>query len=121
MKIVFDDNSGGLKVAKWVEQIKKSERNIYKRLKWELEYLEMFGTDMRKGNHPKPDSIKRLKDADDIWQLRIDDYRVLYFYYEDDIIVMTNVFCKKQNKTSSNQIKKAQTLKIKFEKNPKTT
>lgn len=114
VEIIFDDTSGGLNVAKWVEHIEKSEKQIFKKFSWDIEYLKMFGNDIRKGTCPKPESIKRLKATDDIWQLRIDDYRVFYFYYQDDIIVMTNVFCKKKNKTPSKEIKKAETLKLKY-------
>ena len=114
MKIIFDETSGGLNVENWVEQIKTSEKHIFKKFSRDLQYLEMFGNDIRKGSCPTPESIKRLKGTEDIWQLRIDDYRLFYFYYEDDIIVMTNVFRKKKNKTPSNEIKKAQTVKSKY-------
>lgn len=111
MRIILDAIGGSQSVKKWMEKVKVSEPSVYKRFRYELDFLELFGEQLRKGLCKETETIKRLKDTDDIWQLRVDDYRVFYFYFDNETIVMTNYFRKKTNKTPKKEIKKAETLK----------
>ncbi|MCH4827521.1 type II toxin-antitoxin system RelE/ParE family toxin [Planococcus kocurii] len=109
MKVVID-NHGSRSCQAWIDNLEKTDRIAYKKLNNELVYLEMFGKEMLKGGN-KPQSIKPLTDTDGIWQIRIDDYRVLFFYYESNAIVVTNGFTKKRATTPKGEIKKAKSVK----------
>lgn len=110
LKIIIDSH-GSRSCQKWIEGLQKTDPKVYRKLKYELEFLELFGGKMLKGGH-KPSTIKPLIDG--IWQIRIDDYRVLYFYQNGDTIVITNGFTKKRNSTPSSEIEKAILIKKKL-------
>ncbi|HWR48679.1 MAG TPA: type II toxin-antitoxin system RelE/ParE family toxin [Pseudonocardiaceae bacterium] len=38
-------------------------------------------------NDPRPPGVTRLVDADDLWRIRIGDYRVVYGIHDDELIV----------------------------------
>ncbi|MGH3773773.1 MAG: type II toxin-antitoxin system RelE family toxin [Pseudonocardiaceae bacterium] len=38
-------------------------------------------------NDPRPPGVTRLVDADDLWRIRIGDYRVVYEIHDDELIV----------------------------------
>lgn len=109
MKVIID-NHGSRSCQAWIDNLEKTDRITYRKLKNDLVYLEMFGKEMLKGGN-KPQSIKPLTDADGIWQIRIDDHRVLFFYYESNSIVVTNGFTKKRATTPKGEIKKAKSIK----------
>lgn len=114
MQIILDAFGETNSVKNWLETVRVSEPTVYKRFNYDLDFLELFGDQVRKGGCPLPDTIKKLKGTDGIWQLRVDDYRIFYFYFDNDTIVMTNVFRKKTNKTPQKEIKKAEKLKSTF-------
>ncbi|MFC4663886.1 MULTISPECIES: type II toxin-antitoxin system RelE/ParE family toxin [Oceanobacillus] len=43
-----------------------------------------------------------------MWQLRLNNNRVLFFYFLEDNIVFTNQFKKKSNQTPENEIIRAE-------------
>lgn len=109
MKVIID-NHGSRNCQAWIDNLEKTDRIAYRKLKNELVYLEMFGEEMLKGGK-KPQNIKPLTDAAGLWQIRIDDHRVLFFYYESNVIVVTNGFTKKRLTTPKGEIKKAKSIK----------
>lgn len=112
MKVLID-NHGSRNCQAWIDNLEKTDRIAYKKLNNELVYLEMFGEEMLKGGK-KPPNIKPLTNAAGLWQIRIDDYRVLFFYYENNIIVVTNGFTKKRLTTPNGEIKKAKLIKTSY-------
>lgn len=103
---VLIDNHGTRNCQAWIESLQKNDRIAYKKLRADLDYLELFGKEILKGA-PRPKNIKPLKGTNGIWQIRIDDHRVLFFYYDGDTIIVTNGFTKKSNGTPPQQIKNA--------------
>ena len=61
--------------------------------------------------------FKKLKNADDLWEIRINAdngiYRIFCFFDEDNLIILTSGFQKKTQKIPLKEIKKA--IKIKKE------
>lgn len=110
---VLIDNHGSRSCQAWIEKLEKTDKIAYKKLQYDLEYLELFGGEMLKGG-PKPESIKPLTDAKGIWQIRIDDHRVLFFYYDGDTIIATNGFTKKRGTTPPNEIKKGMLIQGRY-------
>ena len=70
---------------------------------WTISLLEDYGTKLRL---PYSEHLE-----DDIFELRIkqnsDITRVLYFFYKDKRIILTNGFVKKSQKTPSGELKLA--------------
>ena len=62
--------------------------------------------------------FKKLMNTDDIWEIRVDvgknTYRLLGFFYTKKLIILTNSFQKKSQKTPSNEIKLAEKRKKDF-------
>jgi len=50
----------------------------------------------------------------DIWQLRSDTYRILWFYDKGRVIVCTHFFVKKSRKTPQEEIKRANLLREEY-------
>ncbi|WP_035512531.1 type II toxin-antitoxin system RelE/ParE family toxin [Halalkalibacillus halophilus] len=65
----------------------------------------MKNGDLIRSGEVKRKDIKPLRSG--IWQLRVKDDRVLFFYFSSDSIVLTNQFKKKSNETPKNQIERA--------------
>lgn len=67
--------------------------------------------------------FKKLINTDDIWEIRIkhgnNSYRCLGFIYKLNIIVLTNAFSKKSQKTPKNEIKLAEQRKKEYIKRNK--
>ncbi|MCP5105132.1 MAG: type II toxin-antitoxin system RelE/ParE family toxin [bacterium] len=59
--------------------------------------------------------FKKLKSTDDIWEARkrfgSNSYRILFFFDDNNIVVLTNGFAKKSQKTPRQEIKKAENCK----------
>ena len=106
----YADGRGRQPVYDWIQQIKRREPETFRKTIIMLEYLEENGKEIQSGKI-KRDDIKKLKKTEDIWQLRINDDRLLFFYYVNDAIVFTNQFRKKSNGTPSNEITRAETRK----------
>ena len=62
--------------------------------------------------------FKKLVNTDDIWEIRVKSgnniFRILGFFYKSKIIILTNGFMKKTQKTPLNEIKIAQDRKNDF-------
>jgi len=59
--------------------------------------------------------FKKLTGSDDIWECRVqfgsNDYRILCFHSGGSVLVLTNGFIKKAQKTPAKEIKRAETYK----------
>lgn len=111
MEIMFyADSRGRQPVYDWILEMKKREPDTYRATIHLLEFLRQEGKRVQAGLSNRKD-IKKLKKTDGIWQMRIDENRVLFFYYEGDSIVLTNQFKKKQNKTPDREIERAERRK----------
>lgn len=66
---------------------------------------------------PKP-YFKKLVGTDDLWEVRVefgsDIFRLLGFFDKDNLVVLTNGFTKKTQKTPSNEILLAEKRKKEF-------
>lgn len=71
----------------------------------EIEMLQEFGLSLGMPH------IKKMKNGDDIWELRIkqssNSYRVFYFTLKDKQFVMLNAFQKKTQKTPKRELERA--------------
>ena len=77
-----------------------------------IDLLEEFGPFLR-----EPHS-KKIKGTKELFELRIkqgsDAVRMFYFYFKDNVYVLTSGLIKKTNKIERNQIKKAEALMIEY-------
>jgi phage-related protein len=62
--------------------------------------------------------LEKLKSSDDIWEIRVgfggDIFRLLGFFHKGNLIVLTNGFQKKSQKTSKKEIDLAEQRKKEF-------
>jgi phage-related protein len=62
--------------------------------------------------------FKKLVNTDDIWEVRVDagkdTFRLLGFFYGKELIILTNSFQKKSQKTPTNEIRLAENRKKDF-------
>ena len=65
--------------------------------------------------------MKHLTNSDGIWEVRVSAgqgiFRILCFFYKDDLVVLLNGFQKKTQKTPRNEIKRAMRLKKEYYEN----
>ena len=68
--------------------------------------------------------FKKLVNTDDIWEVRIDvgrnTFRLLGFFQERELIIVTNSFQKKSQKTPQSEIRLATERKADYQKRRKT-
>lgn len=105
----YADSRGRQPVYDWIQEMKRKEPETFRKTYYLLDTLRINGKSIQTGVIKKKD-IKKLKGTD-IWQLRINDHRVLFFYYVGDSVVLTNQFQKKQNETPVNEITRAERCK----------
>lgn len=108
--LFYADHRGHQPVLEWMQELEKREPVTYRRLYYLLNMLSDNGKLIRSGEI-KRDDIKRLNETEDIWQLRVSENRILFFYYGKDSIVLTNQFKKKANKTPKKEILRAESRK----------
>jgi phage-related protein len=62
--------------------------------------------------------LKKLVNTDDIWEIRVDvgrnTFRLLGFFHEQELIVLTNSFQKKSQKTPQGEIRLAEKRKADY-------
>ena len=78
----------------------KNNRVLYNTITRFLLYLKTYGT------KDLPSDYAKLI-SEDIWELRPNKYRILYFYYKDEKYVLLHHFLKKSNKTPKKEIERA--------------
>lgn len=60
-------------------EFKKLERTVQVRLKDAIDAL---------ADDPRPGGVKKLAGEDNLWRVRVGDYRIIYSIYEDRLIVL---------------------------------
>lgn len=104
--IKFYKNINGQSVINdFINELKPKEAQ---KVTWVLQLIEEHD------NVPKT-YFKKLIGTDDIWEVRVqsgnNSYRLLCFQYKNNVIVLTNGFCKKTQKTPRKEIKLAEKRK----------
>src|SRR5690625_445691 len=108
--LFYADGRGSQAVYEGMQELEKREPVTYRKVYYALILVSESGEDIRSGKI-KRDNRKRLKGTNNIWQLRISKNRVLFFFYGNQSIVLTNQFKKKTDKTPANEISRAETRK----------
>lgn len=99
-------------VYEWLKKIQRKEKERYNRIEPKLFALKENGSSIR-SLEIKQEEVKKLKKSD-IWQLRVDDDRILFFFDENGDIVITNQFQKKSNATPSKEIDRAEKRRLEW-------
>ncbi|KIQ81542.1 hypothetical protein RW25_11630 [Bacillus sp. L_1B0_8] len=107
--LYYADGRGRQPVYEWIQHIEKHEKSVYRKFYQLQLMLRENGKYIQSGEIKRKD-VKKLKGTD-MWQLRVNENRVLFFYYSNNAIVFTNQFQKKQNETPKNEIQRAETRK----------
>lgn len=98
----YPTSRGRQPVYEWLQKIQRKEKARYNRIQPKLLALRDNGPSIR-SLEVKQEEVKKLKKTD-IWQLRVDDDRILFFFDENGDIVFTNQFQKKSNDTPQKEI-----------------
>lgn len=116
--LFYADSRGHQEVYDWIQLMKERERSTFRKTIHMITYLKENGKLIQSGAI-KRDDIKKLKDTDGMWQLRINENRILFFYYAGDSIVLTKQFKKKSQKTPAREVKVADRRKNEWiQRNP---
>lgn len=91
----------------FIESLNKKEQAKCFR---QIQLLEKFGFDLPQ------EYLKHIKDK--IWELRIkcsnNQFRILYFTYEKDHVVLLNAFAKKSEKIPKKELEKANRIRKEY-------
>ncbi|HDR8261189.1 TPA: type II toxin-antitoxin system RelE/ParE family toxin [Bacillus cereus] len=111
----YADSRGCQPVYEWIQHIEKHDKATWRKF-YQLQIMLKENGKLIHGGQIKRKDIKKLKGTD-IWQLRVNDNRVLFFYFSSNAIIFTNQFEKKQNNTPQNEIDRAENRKEEWLKN----
>ncbi|MEW9576799.1 type II toxin-antitoxin system RelE/ParE family toxin [Bacillus toyonensis] len=112
MKIeYYTDGRGRQEVYEWVLESAARDMQTFNRFTIMTNFLKANGPEIRTQKIKHPD-IKYFK-GEKVWQLRVHDHRVMFFYFEDDTIVFLNYFVKKQGPTPTTEKNRAKKHKNK--------
>ena len=114
--IYYTDSRGRQPVYEWIQHTKKHEPATFRKM-YQLQVMLHENGKLIQSGEIKRKDIKKLKGTE-MWQLRVNDHRILFFYYQENAIVFTNTFTKKQNETPQNEIDRAETRKSHYLNNP---
>ncbi|MED3069656.1 type II toxin-antitoxin system RelE/ParE family toxin [Bacillus thuringiensis] len=106
----YTDGRGRQEVYEWFLEAATSDVQTYNRFTIMMNFLRENGAEIRT-QKIKHKEIKYFK-GEQVWQLRIHDHRVMFFYFEDDTIVFLNRFVKKQGPTPTAEKTRAKKHKI---------
>lgn len=115
--LYYADSRGRQPAFEWIQHIQKHEKETYNKFYQIQVMLSEIGESIQAGLIKIP-GIKKLKGTD-IWQIRVNDHRVLFFYFANEAIVLTNQFTKKKNETPKNEIDRAENRKKTWEEEQK--
>lgn len=104
--LFYPTNRGRQPVYEWLQKIQHKQKARYDQVYAQLLALQENGNLIR-SLKLKPDGVKKLKKMD-IWQLRVEDDRILFFFDEKGNIVLTNQFQKKSKSTPPGEIERAE-------------
>ena len=110
--VFYMEDDGSVPMSDWLDGLQLKHRA--KCLKW-IGILRSFGHGLRR---PECDYVR-----DGIYELRVRfqslNYRMLYFFYGNQIVVLTHGL-KKEKEVRPKEIDRAVELKKKFEADPQT-
>ncbi len=110
MKIFINDQ-GAHNGKDWIKSLNEKD---YKKLYRHFLKLESHGQKILKRQINFPD-IKPLQQTNGLWQIRINQYRALFFFYDNANIIVTHGFSKKEDELAPNEIEIAQNIKNHFQ------
>lgn len=105
----YTDGRGRQEVYEWVLQAATRDVKTFNRFTIMKNFIKANGEEIRTRKIPHPDIKYFTKEK--VWQLRIHDHRVMFFYFEDDTIVFLNHFIKKQGPTPTAEKNRAKKYK----------
>ncbi len=109
----FKTKSGDVPVFKWLDEIKIQDKKTASKCFAAIESLKTFGYELRR---PHADYLR-----DGIYELRIslqgNQYRLLYFYFGKNIVIVVHGLIKKQ-KVPKKDIELAINRKTQYESSP---
>lgn len=108
--VIYKELNNRVPVVEWVNRL---SRKIKKKLTQRIESLELHGRDLRRP------IVAHLRDG--IWEIRAEqgnvNYRILYSFVGQDIILLTNG-CTKEKRVPEKEINKAVKYKRNYLNNP---
>lgn len=106
--IFYTTSTGKCPVEEFLDSL---EINVVKKIAWTLKIIEEMDF------VPKT-YFKKLVSTEGIWEVRIkygtNIYRLFSFWDKNNLVVLTHGIIKKSQKTSKNDIKKAETYKTDY-------
>ncbi len=112
--IFYKTEKGDCPIEKFLDSLSAKQA---KKITWVLQIVESIGI--------VPDQyFKKLDGTDDIWEVRVDfggnTFRLLGFFDKGNLIVLTNGFAKKKQKTPASEIDLAEQRKKDYQDREKT-
>lgn len=112
--IYYCDDNGSAPVLEWLDQLRRKDKRAAARCVARIELLKQFGHELRR---PIADMLR-----DGIYELRTRDrnvqYRILYFFSGENVVVLSQGFIKKGSAVPDNEIERALQRKLSFESDP---
>jgi phage-related protein len=100
---VYESSSGNIPIKDFLESFSHLDERKLAAIKHYIEMLKEYGPEIN--IKFKKGSSKKIQK--DLYELRPNNNRVLFFYYTSNTIVLLHGFVKKTNKTPKKQIEKA--------------
>jgi phage-related protein len=106
--IFFKNNKGNSPIKEFLDSLSAKQA---KKVSWVLNIIEEFQI-------VPIQYFKKLEGTSDIWEVRIDSgsdtFRLLGFFDKGNLIILTNGFAKKSQKTPSSEISLAEARKEEY-------
>lgn len=101
---IYRTESGNCPVEKYIEDmVKKKQEKDLLQIKTYIDRLSEYGMSI---NNVFPQSIRKLEG--DIYELRPDNHRIVFFYFDGNTFVLLHAFKKQHGKAPPHEIRKAQ-------------
>ncbi len=109
--IIYCETGGTAPFLAWLDELPEK---VQDKIVVRMERLKELGHELRR---PEADYLR-----DDIYELRIKlqsiNYRVLYFFHDKQLVVLSHGFSKQQAKVPESEIKLAISRRTEFQKSP---
>lgn len=113
--VFYREEDGTVPMVEWLESLQSQPRHRTKCIKW-LILLSDHGHDLRR---PIAAPLR-----DGIYELRVpfsfENYRMLYFFYGRERVVVTHAITKHGDKVPPREIEKAVRISTEYEKDPES-
>jgi phage-related protein len=114
--VFFQDEAGKVPVLEWLKSLLKQDQKGYANCVVRIQQLASTGYELRR---PAADYLQ-----DGIYELRAKhvrvQYRILYFFYGQNVAILTHAITKDTNQVPATKIERAIKRKQLFEGNPET-